>query len=54
MKKKKKSPSCDDYMRMPLIEEVLEHLRACESCRALFNALANEVDHRAYGFEHRN
>jgi hypothetical protein len=49
-----KRPACDAYMRMPLSEEVLERIRSCESCRAQFNALADDVDHRAYGFEHRN
>jgi predicted anti-sigma-YlaC factor YlaD len=47
-------PSCDDYLRMPLSEEVLEHIRSCDACRALFKALADEVDLRAYQFEHRN
>jgi Zn finger protein HypA/HybF involved in hydrogenase expression len=42
--------SCDDCR---LSEEVLEHIRSCEKCRALVNALA-DVDRRAYEFEHRN
>ena len=50
----KKQPSCDDYIRMPLSQEVIDHIRSCESCRALLNALADEEDRRAYGFEHRN
>jgi predicted anti-sigma-YlaC factor YlaD len=51
---RKRSLSCDDHMRMPLSQEVIEHIRSCEKCRALFNQLGNEVDRRAYGFEHRN
>jgi hypothetical protein len=47
-------PTCDEYMRMPLTEEVLDHIRGCPSCRALFNELADDVDRRAFGFEHRN
>ena len=49
-----KRPSCDDYLRMPLSQEVIDHIRSCEKCRALFNALADEMDRHAYGFEHRN
>jgi predicted anti-sigma-YlaC factor YlaD len=49
-----KRPSCDDYMRMPLSEEVLEHIRSCDKCRALVNALADDLDRRAYESEHRN
>jgi hypothetical protein len=33
-KKKTKRPSCEDYFRMPLGEEVFDHIRSCESCRA--------------------
>lgn len=51
---KKKRPSCDDYLRMPLSQEVADQIRSCEKCRALFNALADEVDRRAYESEHRN
>jgi hypothetical protein len=51
---KKKRPSCDDYMRMPLSQEVIDHIRSCDKCRALYNALADEVDRHAYEFEHRN
>lgn len=50
----KQRPSCDDYMRMPLSEKVIEHIRSCEKCRALFNQLGDEVDRKAYGFIHRN
>jgi hypothetical protein len=49
-----KRPSCEDYMRMPVSEEVFDRIRSCESCRALFNALANDLDRRVYEFEHRN
>ena len=49
-----KQPTCDDYMRMPLCQAVIDHLRSCGSCRALVNALADDVDRRAYEFEHRN
>jgi predicted anti-sigma-YlaC factor YlaD len=51
---KKKHPTCDDYMRMPLTQEVINHIRSCEKCRAVYNALADEVDRHAYEFEHRN
>ncbi len=51
---KTKQPSCADYLRMPISKEVFDHIRSCESCRALFNQLADEMDHLAYGFEHRN
>ncbi len=47
-KKKTKRPSCEDYFRMPLGEEVFDHIRSCESCRALFNQLADDLDRRAY------
>jgi predicted anti-sigma-YlaC factor YlaD len=33
---------------------VIEHIKSCEKCRTLFNALADEMDRHAYGFEHRN
>ncbi len=49
-----KQPSCDDYMRMPLSQQVIDHIRSCESCRALFNALADDLERRRYEFEHRN
>jgi hypothetical protein len=39
---------------MPLCEAVLEHIKACPSGRALVNELADDVDRRAYGHEHRN
>ena len=29
---KNKRPSCDDYMRMPLSQEVIDHIRSCEDC----------------------
>jgi predicted anti-sigma-YlaC factor YlaD len=32
--------TCDDYRRMPVNEEVLDHIRSCESCRTLFEQLA--------------
>lgn len=51
---KNKQLSCDDYMQMPLSQKVIDHIRSCEACSALFNALADEVDRRAYEFEHRN
>ena len=51
---KKKQPSCEDYLRVPLSEKVLEHIRSSNSCRTLVNALADGVNRRAYGFEHRN
>jgi predicted anti-sigma-YlaC factor YlaD len=47
-------PSCDDYMRMPLSEAVIEHIKACEKCRAIVSALADDLDRHAYEFEHRN
>jgi predicted anti-sigma-YlaC factor YlaD len=50
----RKQPSCEDYFRMPLTERVVEHIRSCDSCRELFNKLADEVDRHAYEFEHRN
>jgi predicted anti-sigma-YlaC factor YlaD len=51
---KTERPSCDDYMRMPVSEEVRDHIRSCDSCRALFNELADDLDRRAYEFENRN
>jgi predicted anti-sigma-YlaC factor YlaD len=53
-KKRRRQLSCRDFMRMPLCEAVLEHVKACPSCRALVNELANDLDLRAYGREHRN
>jgi predicted anti-sigma-YlaC factor YlaD len=53
-KKRRRQLICRDYMRMPLCQAVLEHIKACRSCRALVNELANDVDRRAYGHEHRN
>jgi hypothetical protein len=47
-------PSCDDYMRMPISEEVIEHILLCDSCRALINELANDLDRSAHEGEHRN
>lgn len=47
---KEPRPCCDYYMRMPVNEEVLDHIRSCESCRALFNRLAEGK----YKFEHPN
>jgi hypothetical protein len=32
--------TCDDYRRMPVNEEVLDHIKSCGSCRALFEQLA--------------
>jgi hypothetical protein len=49
-----RGPSCDEWMRMPICEAVVEHIRSCDSCRALFNDLADEIDRLAYEFEHRN
>jgi predicted anti-sigma-YlaC factor YlaD len=46
--------SCDEWMRMPISERVIDHIRSCEDCRALFNALADDLDRRAYELEHRN
>jgi len=43
-----------DYMRMPLCQAVLEHIKACPSCRALVNELADDVDRRAFEYQHRN
>jgi predicted anti-sigma-YlaC factor YlaD len=53
-KKRRRPHTCEDYMRMPLCQAVLEHIKACPSCRALVNEMADDLDHRAYGFEHRN
>jgi predicted anti-sigma-YlaC factor YlaD len=49
-----KRPSCDDYLRMPITERVIDHIRSCEDCRAIFNALADDLDRRANEFEGRN
>jgi hypothetical protein len=49
-----KRPSCDDYMRMPLSEAIVEHVRSCEACRALINELADDLDRRAYERKRRN
>jgi|HubBroStandDraft_4_1064222.scaffolds.fasta_scaffold106622_1 predicted anti-sigma-YlaC factor YlaD len=49
-----KRPSCEDYTRMPFNEEVIEHLRSCDSCRAVFNQLVDETERLKYEFEHRN
>jgi predicted anti-sigma-YlaC factor YlaD len=53
-KKRRRRLTCRDYMRTPLCQAVLDHIKACPSCRALVNELANDLDFRAYGFEHRN
>jgi predicted anti-sigma-YlaC factor YlaD len=53
-KKRRRRPSCRDFMRMPPCQDVLEHIKACPSCRALVNELADDVDRRAYGHEHHN
>jgi hypothetical protein len=47
-------PSCDEYMRMPISEEVIEHIRSCETCRTMVNVLSDHADRRAYEFDHRN
>jgi predicted anti-sigma-YlaC factor YlaD len=47
-------PACDEFMRMPLCEAVLEHIRSCSSCRSLVNELANDVNRRALEYRHRN
>lgn len=49
-----RNPICDEFMRMPLCEAVVEHIRSCHSCRALVNELADEVDRRAFDYRHRN
>jgi hypothetical protein len=50
----KKQPSCEDYRRMPFDQKVIEHIKSCPDCLALYNELAKEVDRKAYGFRHRN
>jgi hypothetical protein len=49
MSKKRRRLTCRDYLRMPLCQAVLEHIKACPSCRALVNEMANDLDCRAYG-----
>jgi predicted anti-sigma-YlaC factor YlaD len=46
--------SCDDYLEMPFGEEVVEHLRTCESCRSVFNRIADELDRYLFERQHRN
>jgi predicted anti-sigma-YlaC factor YlaD len=50
----KTQPSREDYRRMPFNEKVIEHIRSCPACLALFNELADETDRKAYAFWHRN
>jgi len=45
---------CDDSMSMPFTQEVLEHIRICDSCHSLFNAVAIELDRLLFEREHRN
>ena len=54
MTKKRRRLTCHDYRRMPLTEEVLKHIRGCESCREALNELMDDADRRAYLREHRN
>jgi hypothetical protein len=49
-----RKPSCDDYLGMPFDEAVLEHIRTCEPCRAVFNQLADELDRYLFERQHRN
>ena len=49
-----KQPSCEDYRRMPFDRKVIEHIKSCPDCLALYNELAKGVDRKAYGFRHRN
>jgi hypothetical protein len=53
-KKRRRQPTCDEYRRMPLTQEVVDHIRGCESCREVLNELMDDADRRAYGREHRN
>jgi predicted anti-sigma-YlaC factor YlaD len=53
-KKRRRQLTCRDYMRMALCQAVLEHIKACASCRALVNELANDVDRRVFEYQHRN
>jgi predicted anti-sigma-YlaC factor YlaD len=53
-KKRRRQLTRRDYLRMPLCQAVLEHIKACASCRALVNEMANDLGCRAYGHEHRN
>jgi hypothetical protein len=47
-------PSCEDYMRMPVTEAVLEHIMVCDSCRAEFKRLADDLDRYSFERQHRN
>jgi hypothetical protein len=47
-------PSCDDYLNMPVTEAVLEHVRVCDSCRAVLVQLADDLDQRLFEHRHRN
>ena len=42
--KKKNRPSCEDYLRMPFDEKVIEHIRSCPAGNPLFNRLVDELD----------
>ena len=50
----KKLLTCENYRRMPFDEKVIEHIRSCPACLALFNQLADETERIAYGYQHRN
>ncbi len=54
MRKKPKRLSCENYGRMPFDEKVVEHIRSCPACLAVYNELAKDADRKAYGFRHRN
>jgi hypothetical protein len=53
-KKRRRQLTCRDYMRMPLCQAVLGHIKTCPSRHALANDLGDDVDRRAYAHEHRN
>jgi hypothetical protein len=42
--KKKNRPSCEDYLRMPFDEKVIEHIRSRPAGNPLFNRLVDELD----------
>ena len=52
-KKRRGRLPCGDYLRMPVCEAVLEHIKSCDSCRSLVNELADDVDRRAFEYQHR-
>jgi hypothetical protein len=49
-----RAPSYEEWMRMPICAAVVEQIRSCDSSRALFNELADEIYRLAYEFDHRN